>query len=189
MDTFPGMHAELENWSKSVRSSCIIFKVRDVVGIARALAFARSRRLSVIPRGAGHSYTDAGLKTGGVVIDVTPMRRILSWDPASGIMCVEPGVTMLNVVKITSRDGWWPFVSPSTSDVTIGGCAAMNVNGRNAWKCGPFGEHILSLNVLLSTGEVLTLVPERDDQLFLAFIGSMGLLGIITSITFQLQHV
>ena len=187
--TLSETQVELTNWSKSTRSMCFVYKVSDVAGIARALAAARTQRLSVIPHGAGHSYTDAALNTGGVVIDVTPMRQILAWDAARGTMHVEPGVTLRDVVLMAWKDGWWPVVSPSTSEVTIGGCAAMNVNGRNAWKCGPLGAHILSLDVLLTTGEVRTLVPERDTQLFHAFVGSMGLLGIITAITLQLQHI
>jgi decaprenylphospho-beta-D-ribofuranose 2-oxidase len=183
------MQTELTNWSKSARSPCFVYKISDAAGIARALAGARTEGLSVIPHGAGHSYTDAALNTGGVVIDITPMRKILSWDAAQGIMRVEPGVTLREVVQAAWKDGWWPIVSPSTPDVTIGGCAAMNVNGRNAWKCGPFGASIRSLDVLCATGEECTLVPERDTQLFHAFVGSMGLLGIITSITVQLQRI
>jgi FAD/FMN-containing dehydrogenase len=187
--TLSGTQVELTNWSKSARSTCYVYKVSDAAGIARALAAARAQRLSVIPHGAGHSYTDAALNTGGVVLDVTPMRQILSWDAAQGIMRVEPGVTMRDMVQMALKDGWWPAVSPSTPEVTLGGCAAMNVNGRNAWKCGPLGAYILSLDVLLATGEVLTLEPERDTQLFHAFVGSMGLLGILTSITVQLQRI
>ena len=189
MDNFPGMPAELTNWGKSARSACFVYKVTDKEGIARALAGARAKRLSVIPHGSGHSYTDAALNTGGIVIDVTPMRQILAWDPTQGIMRVEPGVTLREMVQMASQDGWWPVVSPSTPEVTIGGCAAMNVNGRNAWKCDPFGATILAMDVLLATGEACTLVRERDTQLFRAFVGSMGLLGIITSITVQLQRV
>ncbi len=189
MDTNQGVQTKLTNWSKSARSSCIVYKVNSETDIARVLAFARTEHLTLIPHGAGHSYTDAALNTGGLVLDVTLMRQILSWDPAQGIMRVEPGVTLRDVVQTAAKDGWWPFVSPSTPDVTIGGCVAMNVNGRNAWKNGPFGAHILSLNVSLITGELLTLVPERDSELLRAFVGSMGLLGIITSITLQLQRI
>jgi decaprenylphospho-beta-D-ribofuranose 2-oxidase len=183
------MPAELTNWSKSARSSCFVYRASDVAGVAGALAAARAQHLPVIPHGSGHSYTDAALNTGGLVIDVTRMRRILAWDPAQGIMRVEPGVTIRDMVQLASRDGWWPVVSPSTPEVTIGGCVAMNVNGRNSWKCGPFGAHILALDVLFASGQARTLVRDRDPQLFLAVVGSMGLLGIITSITIQLQPI
>ena len=183
------MRDELTNWSKSKRSVCLVYKTGNIDDIVLALEDARAYHLSVIPHGAGHSYTDAALSTNGIVIDMTPMRRILSWDPIQGIMRVEPGVTLREVIKISSKDGWWPFISPSTSEVTIGGCVAMNVNGRNSWKYGPFGAHIISLDVLFATGESCTLSPEQAPLLFHAFIGSMGLLGIITAITLQLQRV
>ena len=180
---------EFTNWSRSTRSACFVNKVNDLAGMLETLAAARAQGLSVIPHGAGHSYTDAALNTGGVVLDVTPMRRILAWDVAQGIMRVEPGVTLQEMVQAAWEDGWWPVVSPSTGRVTVGGCAAMNVNGRNAWKCGPFGANILSLDVLFTTGEVRTFIPEQDPQLFHALVGSIGLLGIITSITVQLQRL
>ncbi|HEX6110168.1 MAG TPA: FAD-binding oxidoreductase, partial [Ktedonobacteraceae bacterium] len=184
--TLPWNQDYVMNWSMTELSPCYVFKARDIAGIMHALTTARTWGLSVIPHGAGHSYTDAALNTNGVIIDVTGMRRILSWDPEQGIMQVEPGVTLRDMVRVALADRWWPAVTPSTADATIGGCVAMNVNGKNAWKCGSFGEHLLSLTVLLSTGQVLTLSPESNPQLFQALVGSAGLLGIITSITLQL---
>src|SRR5260370_27531501 len=172
-------------WSMTERSACYILKARDIDGIKHALTTARTWGLSVIPHGTGHSYTDAALNSNGVIIDVTGMRRILSWDPKQGIIQVEPGVTLRDIVHVALADRWWPPVTPSTADATIGGCVAMNVNGKNAWKCGSFGEHLRSITVLLATGQMLTLSPESDPQLFQAFVGSSGLLGSIPSITRQ----
>ncbi len=189
MNSSSKMNAELTNWSKSSRSKCFVYKVSDMEGIAGVLAIARKEHLPVIPHGAGHSYTDAALNTNGMVIDTTAMRQIISWDPSSGVMEVEPGVTLREMVRIASKDGWWPFVSPSTAEITIGGCVAMNVNDRNSWQNGSFGAHVLSLDVLLVTGELCTIVQERDAQLFRAFVGSLGLLGIIISIRLQLKRI
>ncbi|MFZ1040534.1 MAG: FAD-binding oxidoreductase [Anaerolineales bacterium] len=188
MGSPPGLRSEITSWSKSSRSLCFVYKVKDMEEIVEALAIARAQHLSMIPHGAGHSYTDAALNTNGLVIDTTSMHQILAWDPVQGIMKVEPGVTLRELVQIASKDGWWPFVSPSSPEVTIGGCVAMNVNDRNAWKFGPFGEYVISIDVLLMTGELCTIMQERDLELFRAFVGSLGLLGIITSITLQLQR-
>jgi decaprenylphospho-beta-D-ribofuranose 2-oxidase len=187
--TFSGRQVELTNWSKSAYSECLIYKASDLPEISMALKAAQAQQLSVIPHGTGHSYTDAALNTRGVVLDVTPMQQILSWDAARGIMQVEPGVTIREMVQVAWKDGWWPYATPSTAEVTIGGCAAMNVNGKNTWKYGPFGSHILAMDVMLASGEVCRLTPEQDPKLFHAFVGSMGLLGIITSITIQLQRI
>jgi FAD/FMN-containing dehydrogenase len=139
--------------------------------------------------GAGHSYADAALNTHGAVIDLTGMRRILAWDVERGIIQIEPGATLRDVIRISLPDGWWLPVAPSTADATIGGCVALNVTGRNAWNYGSFGEHVRSLDVLLTTGEVLNLSAERSPQLFRAVVGSAGLLGIIISVTLQLRRV
>ena len=189
MDIFPGRQTELTNWSKSARSACVLYPVSEAAGILQALERARAHGLTVIAHGAGHSYTDAALNTGGMVIDVRPMRRILGWDAASGVMRVEAGVTLRQMLQTAAKDGWWPSVSPSTPEVTIGGCAAMNVNGRNAWKCAPFGAMILALEVMLASGETRTLTCDGQPQLWRAFVGSLGLLGIITSVTLQLQRM
>jgi FAD/FMN-containing dehydrogenase len=180
--------ATLTNWSKTARSACVVCRVDSEEGVAEALSIARSEQRTLVPRGAGHSYTDAALNTGSVVLDLTPMNRILGWDPERGVLRGEAGVTLRQVVQVAARDGWWPVVSPSTPDVTLGGCVAMNVNGKNAWKCGPFGAHVQALEVLLAGGERLTLECGRDDKLLRAFIGSLGLLGIVTAVTLRLER-
>jgi decaprenylphospho-beta-D-ribofuranose 2-oxidase len=186
---FSGRQAELTNWTRSTNSPCFLYQASEINEIVGALEAARKQQLSVIPHGAGHSYTDAALNTGGMVIDIRPMRRVLAWDVARGIMRVEAGATLRDVVQLALKDGWWPFATPSTSEATLGGCTAMNVNGRNAWKWGPFGAHVIAMDVLLASGEVCTFTPENNPRLFHAFVGSMGLLGIITSITIQLQRI
>ncbi len=60
----------------------------------------RTRGLPVLPHGAGHSYTDAALNTGGEVIGLKPMRRMLSWDAGQGSMRVEPGGTSGEMMQV-----------------------------------------------------------------------------------------
>jgi FAD/FMN-containing dehydrogenase len=180
---------ELTNWSKSGRSACLLLPVADVPTLREALDLARRQHLSLVAHGAGHSYTDAAWNTGGAVLDLTSMRRILSWDPLHGVIQAEPGVTLQQMLDLVWMDGWWPFATPSTPVVTIGGCAAMNINGKNARTSGTFGEHLLEVEVLLAGGDLVTLAPERDPELFHAVVGGLGLLGIITRVTMQLQRI
>ncbi len=181
--------ATLTNWSMTAHSHCSLWQASHADEILAALTSARARGVSIIPHGAGHSYSDAALNTDGIVLDLSGMRRILAWDASRGIMRVEPGVTLREVVRVAMPAGWWPPVTPSTADVTIGGCVAMNVTGKNAWHMGSFGEHVLALTVLLTTGTLMELTPERDPQLFYALVGSVGLLGIITAITLRLRPI
>ncbi len=187
--TLPMQQSVITNWSKSAYSPCYLVSVHNNAEVRGALEVARVERLCIIPHGAGHSYTDAALNSGGLVIDLRPMNHILDWDAERGIMRVEAGATLRDVLQVAWKSGWWPYTTPSTPDVTVGGCVAMNVNGKNALKCGPFGAHVLSIDVMLASGEICTFSPAGDGQLFQAFVGSLGLLGVLTSVTLQLQHI
>ncbi len=72
---------------------------------------------------------------------------------------------------------------------TLGGCAAMNIHGKNNWAVGPIGDHILDCELLLPTGEIRRCSREREAELFHAAIGCFGMLGCFLSLTLQLKRV
>jgi FAD/FMN-containing dehydrogenase len=78
---------------------------------------------------------------------------------------------------------------PGTMFPTIGGCLGANVHGKNNWKVGPLGEHVLEFTALLPNGEKIICTPKENKDLFYAIIGGMGLLGMFTSITLQMKKV
>jgi FAD/FMN-containing dehydrogenase len=153
--------------------------------------FARARRsgLTVGLRGGGNSYGDAALNDENIVIDLRRMKRILAWDPAAGIIRVEPGVTLAQLWQYVLEDGWWPPVVTGTMNITVGGGAAMNVHGKNAWKVGPLGEHILAFDMLLPSGEIITCSREENADIFYAAIGGFGMLGCFTALTLRMKRV
>ena len=117
------------------------------------------------------------------------MNRILAWDPQSGVITCEPGVTIAQLWRATLADGWWPPVVPGTMAVTLGGAAAANIHGKNNWRDGSFGEHILRFELLLPSGEVVSCSPDERADLFHAAIGGYGLLGCFTAITLQMRRI
>src|SRR5207247_11149290 len=72
---------------------------------------------------------------------------------------------------------------------TLGGVAAMNVHGKNNYRVGPIGDHILQFELLLPTGELLVCNREQNRDLFFAAIGGFGMLGCFTRLTLQMQQV
>lgn len=161
----------------------------NIDDIRNILLLARSYGRTIVLRGAGHSYTDAALNTEDIVVNLSQMRRILGWDPEHGIVRVEPGVTISELWHATLGDGWWSPVMPSVVSATLGGCLAMNVHGKNSWKEGSIGEHTLAIELLLASGELVTATRSNNPDLFYAAIGGLGMLGVITSITLQLQPI
>ena len=95
-------------------------------------------------------------------VDGRAMRRILSFDPHSGVIEAEGGVSIAEIWRHTLPHGWWPAVVPGTMFPTMGGCVAMNIHGKNCFKVGPFGDHVLELDLVTASGEKMTLSRERD---------------------------
>jgi FAD/FMN-containing dehydrogenase len=154
-------------------------------------AFAESAAAgqSIGLRGAGCSYGDAALNTGGAVLDLSVMNRILAFDTTSGVMRVEPGVTFRQIWRESIAHGWWPAVVPGTMEVTAAGAAAMNIHGKNNFAAGTFGEHVEELTLLTPRGELVACSRDREPELFHAVIGGFGMLGCIVELTLHLKRV
>ena len=161
----------------------------DAEALAALLAEADARGATVCPRGGGNSYGDAAILEGGLTLDCSAANRILIWDPTTGVVTVEPGVTIADLWRRTLPDGWRPPVVPGRGVVTVAGAAAANVHGKNNWRAGAFGDHILSFELALPSGKRLTCARDSHPDLFHAAIGGMGLLGVFTRLTLQMARV
>ena len=179
----------LDNFGHSLRSAAYVFRPSRVEQVKEIFASARQRGSAVALRGSGRSYGDAALNAGGVVLDIRRMNRILAWDAGSGVITLEPGVTIQQLWHYVLEDGWWPPVVPGTMFPTLAGCLGANIHGKNNWKAGTLGEHVLEFSALLPTGEMVTCSPQHNADLFYAMIGGFGLLGVFTSITLQMKKI
>jgi decaprenylphospho-beta-D-ribofuranose 2-oxidase len=179
----------LENFGHSFSSPAFVYSPTNTEQVEEMFHTARQKGVHITMRGAGRSYGDAATNTGEIVLDMQRMDRILSWDSQSGIVDAEPGVTIAQLWQNTLSDGWWIPVVPGTMAPTLGGCLASNVHGKNNWKEGPIGEHVLSFSALLPSGEVVKCSPTQNEELFYSMIGGMGILGVIISIRMQMKRI
>jgi FAD/FMN-containing dehydrogenase len=140
-------------------------------------------------RGAGRSYGDASLNGGGAVLDLRGLRAIRSFDPSTGRVRVEPGVTVEELWQRVLPEGFWPPVVPGTMYATVGGAVSMNIHGKNCFAAGPIGDHVESVSLVLPTGERVECGPDRRADLFEAVIGGFGMLGCITEVGLRLKRV
>jgi FAD/FMN-containing dehydrogenase len=179
----------LEGYGMRNRARCFVARPRNAEEVARVFAAATARGQTVGLRGGGCSYGDAALNSDQAVLDCSAMTRVLAWEPDVGEITVEPGVTIEQLWRHTLRDGWWPPVVPGTMAVTVGGAAAANIHGKNNWRDGAFGDHMVRCELLLPSGEAITCSREQNPELFLAAIGGFGLLGCFVSITLRLRRI
>ena len=179
----------VQGWGMSVGAAGYVWRPTTLDGVREAFAAAGAAGVPVALRGAGCSYGDAALRPESVVLDLGRMQRVLAWDPATGVIDVEPGVTIRDLWRYALGDGWWPPVVTGTMEPTVGGCLAMNVHGKNNWRRGTLGEHCLELDLLLPDGELRTIDAETDRDLFRAVVGGLGQLGVITRARLRLKPV
>jgi decaprenylphospho-beta-D-ribofuranose 2-oxidase len=178
----------LGGFGRSVLLDGYVFEPETPADLARVFDLARRSGRQVVLRGSGRSYGDAAIGAECLIVLSRGMRRILAWDPASGIIDVEGGVTLEEIWKHTLPHGWWLPVVSGTMFPTISGAVAANIHGKNNFKAGPIGEHVLEIDIL-PPGEsrIRTLTPEED--LFFAVIGSFGLLAPILRVKLQMKRV
>jgi FAD/FMN-containing dehydrogenase len=153
------------------------------------LRICREQKLSVCVRGSARSYGDAILNDGNVLLDMSRMNRILDFDEASGRIRAEAGAKVVDVFAASHHLGFTLPASPTDSTISVGGALAANVNGKESWRLGNFGDQVVNLKLLLASGEIRLLDRDTDRALFMAVIGGMGLLGIVLEATLQLQRI
>ncbi|HLO33644.1 MAG TPA: FAD-binding oxidoreductase, partial [Anaerolineales bacterium] len=173
----------------SMRAQSYRFRPTCTDEIQEVFHLARQQGLTVTARGAGKSYNDAALNGGGIMLDLSALNKILEWDSTTGLVKCEPGVTLEQLWQRVEPEGWWPPVVSGTMFTTLGGCLAANIHGKNNFKMGPIGEHVLEFTAILPTGAEITCSPKNNAELFYAMISGLGMLGIFTSISLQMKRV
>jgi FAD/FMN-containing dehydrogenase len=179
----------VEGWGGAVGGASYVYRPSTVEQLQEILRVAREMHRSVTIRGAGRSYGDASLGNENILIEMTRMNRILEWDPVEGIITVEAGVTIKQLWEYIIQDGYWPPVVPGTMYPTIGGCLGMNIHGKNNFKAGPIGDHVLSFDFLAASGEMLHVDRTEQSELFHSIIGSFGMFGCFTRVTLRMKRV
>ena len=185
----------LHGWGRTAPSTAQVLSTADVDTIAQAVKqvadenseLPEHKRRGVIARGMGRSYGDPAQNGGGLVVDMTSLNRIHSIDPDTGIVDVDAGVTLDQLMKAALPFGLWVPVLPGTRQVTIGGAIGPDIHGKNHHSAGSFGNHVLSMELLVADGRVLHLEPNGENaELFWATVGGMGLTGIILRARIQM---
>jgi len=141
---------------------------------------------SVLPRGLGRSYGDSGLNDGGTVLLAEGLDRFVAFDPQSGLLRCEAGVSLDAILRLMVPRGWFLPVTPGTRFVTVGGAVANDVHGKNHHMAGTIGRWVKAFELLRSDGSRRLCTPDENADWFGATIGGLGLTGLITWVDLQL---
>ena len=177
----------LTGWGRTAPSVARVLSTPDAEVIAKAVSQADRR--GVIARGLGRSYGDNAQNGGGLVVDMTALRRIHTIDGDTHLVDLDAGVSLDTLMKAALPFGLWVPVLPGTRQVTIGGAIGADVHGKNHHTKGSFGNHVRWMDLVTADGGVRRLTPDgADAELFWTTVGGMGLTGVIVRAAVQLHR-
>jgi FAD/FMN-containing dehydrogenase len=143
----------------------------------------------MLPVGAGRSYGDVCLLENGTLLKTRGMDRLLHFDPQTGVLCCEAGVTLAEILDFAVPRGFFLPVTPGTKYVTVGGAIANDIHGKNHHVAGTFGCHVLRFELVRSDGARFVCSPAENADWFSATIGGMGLTGLMTWAEIRLRPI
>lgn len=182
----------IDKWHASALPDVVVLaKHRE--DVVKTLRFAHEHRVPVTTRGAGVGYVGGAVPVeGGIVLSVRGMDTIVEINPADGVAVVEPGVILDDLQQAVREQGWYYPPDPaSLKECSIGGNIASNAGGPRCLKYGVTRHYVLGLEVVLANGEVLVTggrchKNKTGFDLVGSFVGSEGLLGVVTQATLRL---
>jgi FAD/FMN-containing dehydrogenase len=143
----------------------------------------------MLPVGMGRSYGDVCLLQHGTLLQTPHLDRLISFDPQTGLLRCEAGVTLAEILDFAVPRGWFLPVTPGTKYVTVGGAIANDIHGKNHHLAGTFGAHVLSFELIRSDGAAVLCSPTENAEWYAATIGGMGLTGLISWAEVQLRPI
>lgn len=141
----------------------------------------------LIPYGNGRSYGDSALSAN--IINVRPHDYFIDFDENSGLLRVQAGVLLAEILESFVPRGWFLKVTPGTKLITVGGAIASDVHGKNHHVAGCFSECIKDFEIMLANGDVITCSKAVTPDLFKATCGGQGLTGVILSARIYLKKI
>lgn len=138
-----------------------------------------------ISRGAGLSYAAASFGAGAVSIEHHYYNRIIAFDERSGELIVEAGADLWTCQHFLLSRGFYLACHPGHGRITIGGCVAADVHGKNPWRDGTFSAQVRGLTLLHPDHGILTLDRNEHIDLLALTCGAYGLTGHILTVRLE----
>src|SRR5277367_4480362 len=166
---------------------------RSTKSVSTILRFANQNKIPVTPRGAGHGYVGGCVPMrGGIALSTERMNKILEINPADFVAVVQPAANTAEFQAAVEKLGrFYPPDPASRANNSLGGNIATNACGPRCLKYGVTRDYVLGLEVVLADGTIIRTggrvhKNKTGFDLTRLFVGSEGLLGIVTEATLKL---
>ncbi len=149
--------------------------------------YSLPKKATYIPQGSGLSLAGAGFGPRGTVVGMGHFNRILEFDPKTRTIHAEAGITLTKLFDFLTPRGFVVAVQPGYPDISLGGCIAGNVHGKNQYKAGCFVDLVKEITLFHPDKGVMTIDAASDPELFNLTCGGFGLTGIIVAAKIRVE--
>src|SRR5437773_1874299 len=181
-----------DKWFAAETPEVVVF-ARSTSDVSKLLKFASQNKIPVTARGAGYGYVGGCVPVRkGIALSLMRMNRIKEIHFADAVAIVEPGVITADLkTAVRAQKLFYPPDPASMKDCTIGGNIATNAGGPRCLKYGVTRNYVIGLEVVLANGDILRTggrvhKNKTGFNLIGLFVGSEGMLGVVTEITLRL---
>ena len=181
-----------DKWFANHPPEVVVFAT-STADVSKLLAFASREKIPVTARGGGYGYVGGCVPArGGIALSLMRMNRIKEINFADAVAIVEPGVFTGELkAAVRAQKLFYPPDPASMRDCTIGGNVATNAGGPRCLKYGVTRNYVIGVEVVLANGNLLRTggrvhKNKTGFDLIGLFVGSEGMLGIVTEVTVRL---
>lgn len=186
-------HGHTTTWIRNQAPDAVIFP-QSATEVAEIVKTCAEHKVPVIGYGTGTSLEGhVNAPAGGICVDMMEMNEILELHPEDLTCTVQPGVTREQLNTYLRDQGLFFPIDPG-ANASIGGMTATRASGTNAVRYGTMKDNVLSLEVVMPNGDVITTASRAKKtsagyDLTRLMVGSEGTLGLITAITLKLHGI
>lgn len=181
-----------DKWFATGRPDAVVF-AQNAQDVSAVMKFSAAHRIPVTVRGGGVGYVGGCVPLlGGIVLAMERMNSIIEISPQDGVAVVQPGVLTGDLQDAVKKLGWYYPPDPaSLRECTLGGNVSTNAGGPRCLKYGVTRHYVLGLEVVLPNGDIVQAggrchKNRQGFDLAGLFVGSEGMLGIVTQITLRI---
>ncbi len=170
-------------WGNYPKIECKRYKFNTIEELGEII----DSKSPLIPYGNGRSYGDSALAHH--IIETRQRDYFIDFDEKSGLLYIEAGVLLSEILEHFVPRGWFLKITPGTKLITIGGAIASDVHGKNHHKEGCFSSCVKEFEIMLPDGKIVTCTPKDTPNLWRATCGGQGLTGVILRAKIYLKKI